>query len=140
MNDKIKAISTLFLIAVFCVLFAACSPAHNKSAEMSHDAYSHWYTCSECEEKLEKGDHVWVKGRTASCTAKATRKCSVCGYEEEIGKLHNLTFVEAKTATATTHGNIEYYQCEGGCGKKFADANGIIELTDEEVNTYVVSA
>lgn len=41
---------------------------------------------------------------------------------------HKLTKVEAKAATATEDGNIEYYKCEG-CGKYFKDAEGTQEIT-----------
>ena len=40
---------------------------------------------------------------------------------------HKLTKVEAKSATCTTEGNIEYYKCDS-CGKLFKDATGTTEI------------
>ena len=43
---------------------------------------------------------------------------------------HNLTLVAAKAATCTTAGNSAYYTCDG-CDKWFADATGLVEITDK---------
>ncbi len=50
----------------------------------------------------------------------------------EVDKLtHQPKLVEAKEATVTEQGNIQYYHCEN-CGKYFADANGTKEISFEE--------
>ena len=64
--------------------------------------------------------------------------CSVC--EEEISREtiatdlvpHKLTLIEYKAPTDTEDGNIEHYKCDV-CERLFADADGTIELTEEDV-------
>ena len=57
--------------------------------------------------KLPMAEHTYFD----DCSA----ICEVCGYEREAG--HNVIHVEAKDATCTELGNIEYWTCEhcGGC-------------------------
>ena len=43
---------------------------------------------------------------------------------------HALTKIEAKAATCTKDGNIEHYTCED-CGKYYADAAGMLEITEK---------
>lgn len=70
-----------------------------------------------------QNDHA---GGTASCTDKAV--CSTCG--EEYGELvkHSLVKTEAKGATCTEDGNIEYWTCSV-CHKIFSDENGTTEVS-----------
>lgn len=65
-------------------------------------------------------------GGTATCTQKA--KCAICG--EEYGELanHSLSKTDAKEATCTEDGNIEYWHCKD-CKKYFSDAAGTNEIT-----------
>mgnify|MGYP002518487672 CR=1 FL=1 len=50
----------------------------------------------------------------------------------EVDKLtHQPKLVEAKEATVTEQGNIQYYHCDN-CDKYFADANGMKEISFEE--------
>ncbi|MBR4023762.1 MAG: leucine-rich repeat protein, partial [Firmicutes bacterium] len=62
--------------------------------------------------------------------------CTRCGdtiYGTEIAPLgHELTKVDAKEATETEEGNIEYWVCET-CGKYFADSEGLTEISAESV-------
>ena len=44
--------------------------------------------------------------------------CEICGYEREAG--HNVIHVEAKAATCTEMGNIEYWYCDA-CGMAWLD-------------------
>ena len=46
--------------------------------------------------------------------------------------IHKLVHYDAKAATTTAEGNIEYWFC-AGCGKYFADEEGAKELTKDEV-------
>lgn len=79
---------------------------------------------------------VAVAGKDATCTETGLtegKKCSVCGETTVAQKTidvlsHKLRKVEAKEATYTEPGNIEYYICD--CGKLFADAEGKKEITD----------
>ena len=62
------------------------------------------------------------------------------------GHTHTLTHVEAKDATCSETGNVEYWHCDG-CDKNFADAEGKKELTtvttpidrDNHVHTKLVN-
>ena len=45
---------------------------------------------------------------------------------------HTMTHVEAKAATCTEDGNVEYYECSV-CEKKFADEEGTTEITTDVV-------
>ena len=47
---------------------------------------------------------------------------------------HDLKHTEAKDATCTEAGNIEYWTCSG-CGKLFSDEAGTKEITEEETVT-----
>ncbi len=67
-------------------------------------------------------------GGTATCKDKA--KCEVCG--ESYGKLDsnnhaNLKHIDAKAATKTSEGNIEYWYCNG-CNKCYKDAAAATEI------------
>ena len=47
---------------------------------------------------------------------------------EEPGHTHSMSHVDAKAATCSEPGNVEYWHCDG-CGKNFADKEGEEELT-----------
>ena len=46
----------------------------------------------------------------------------------------DLKHIEAKAATKTAEGNIEYWYCEG-CGKYYKDAKATQEITKEQIVT-----
>lgn len=73
-------------------------------------------------------------GGTATCTQKA--KCDICG--EEYGELanHSLSKTDAKEATCTEDGNIEYWTCSV-CNKYFSDETGTNEI---EKDSWVIKA
>lgn len=48
-----------------------------------------------------------------------------------------LDYVEAKDATCTEKGNIEYYICQE-CKKYYSDAEGIHEITQEDIETPLI--
>ena len=76
----------------------------------------------------------------ATCTSAAVyyKSCSRCGdvstetfeYGEKIG--HEMTKTEAKSATCTEAGNVEYYTCSN-CNKKFSDEDGTDTITKTEI-------
>ena len=72
-------------------------------------------------------------GGTATCTAKA--KCADCGAEYgDTNPNHHgdkLKHVEAKDATTSEEGNIEYWYCEA-CEKYFSDADAKNEITQAQ--------
>ena len=66
-----------------------------------------------------------------------THKCSLCNsivkvYKDDVLKPHKLTHHEAKTATCTEAGNIEYWQCSV-CNKLFSDEATTKEFTDATI-------
>ena len=74
-------------------------------------------------------------GGTATCKDKAI--CEVCG--ESYGKLDpnnhaNLKHIDAKAATKTSEGNIEYWYCDG-CNKYYKDAKATQETTKAQTVT-----
>ena len=73
-------------------------------------------------------------GGVATCISRAV--CEVC--HEEYGELnkdnHKLQHVEAKAATVTQEGNIEYYYCSL-CLKYFADSNASKQIDKDSVVT-----
>ena len=74
-------------------------------------------------------------GGTAACTERAV--CEVCGkaYGELDPKNHtDLKHNEAKAATKTAEGNIEYWYC-GGCGKYYSDKDGTKEIKKADTVT-----
>ena len=74
-------------------------------------------------------------GGTATCKDKA--KCAACGktYGELDAKNHaNLKHIDAKAATRTAEGNIEYWYCSG-CKKYYKDAKATQEITKAQTVT-----
>ena len=74
-------------------------------------------------------------GGTATCTEKAV--CEVCGkaYGKTDSNNHtDLKHIDAKAATKTAEGNIEYWYC-GGCDKYYSDKDGINEIKKADTVT-----
>ena len=78
-------------------------------------------------------------GGTATCTERAV--CEVCGkaFGDLDGNHHaNLKHIDAKAATKTAGGNIEYWYCED-CDKYFADAAATKEIKQADTVTAKLS-
>ena len=74
-------------------------------------------------------------GGKATCTEKAV--CEVCGkaYGKPDSNNHtDLKHIDAKAATKTAEGNIEYWYC-GGCDKYYSDKDGTKEITKADTVT-----
>ena len=74
-------------------------------------------------------------GGKATCAEKAV--CEVCGkaYGEPDSNNHtDLKHIDAKAATKTAEGNIEYWYC-GGCDKYYSDKDGINEIKKADTVT-----
>ena len=74
-------------------------------------------------------------GGKATCTEKAV--CEVCGkaYGKPDSNNHtDLKHIDAKAATKTAGGNIEYWYC-GGCDKYYSDKDGINEIKKADTVT-----
>ena len=88
------------------------------------------HTCDYCGKKLTEHS-----GGKATCKGKA--KCEVCGaeYGELDANNHSdLKHIDAKAATKTAEGNIEYWYCEG-CGKYYSDKDGTEEIAKADIVT-----
>ena len=89
----------------------------------------HWQVCA-CGAVFNKRGH---SGGTANCTEKAV--CADCGakYGNTNSSNHDdkLKHVEAKAATTSEEGNIEYWYCEA-CGKYYSDAGAENEIPQSE--------
>lgn len=102
-----------------------CGKILSKCADTNKD-----HKCDLCGKTLS--EHT---GGTATCKDKT--KCAVCGesYGELDANNHtDLKHIEAKAATKTSEGNIEYWYCEG-CGKYYKDAKATQEITKEQTVT-----
>ena len=78
-------------------------------------------------------------GGKATCTERAV--CKVCGkaFGDLDGNHHaNLKHIDAKAATKTAGGNIEYWYCED-CDKYFADAAATKEIKQADTVTAKLS-
>ena len=74
-------------------------------------------------------------GGKATCTEKAV--CEFCGKAYGKTDLNNhtdLKHIDAKAATKTAEGNIEYWYC-GGCDKYYSDKDGINEIKKADTVT-----
>ena len=74
-------------------------------------------------------------GGTATCSEKAV--CEYCGkaYGKPDSNNHtDLKHIDAKAATKTAEGNIEYWYC-GGCDKYYSDKDGINEIKKADTVT-----
>ncbi len=74
-------------------------------------------------------------GGKATCTEKAV--CEYCGKaygELDVNNHTDLKHIDAKAATNTAEGNIEYWYC-GGCDKYYADKGGINEIKKADTVT-----
>lgn len=111
---------------------------HNYGDSYKSDADNHWKEC-DCGKIIDKaahsfGDWYVVKEATEAETGIKEKACTVCGYKvtESIPTLkHTLEKIEAKAPTEDADGNIEYFKCSG-CGKLFADADGVTEISLED--------
>ena len=126
-----------------------CSECGAKADEAEHTDTDKDHKCDVCEKVLSEcadtnKDHKCDlcgkvlsehTGGTATCKDKAV--CEVCG--ESYGELDSnnhadMKHIEAKAATKTAEGNIEYWYCDG-CGKYFADKDGNKEITKADTVT-----
>ena len=90
---------------------------------------------------IKATDHVWgdwavTKAATETEEGEESRSCSKCGKTETRSvsvseHMHTLIKTEAKSATCTKNGNIEYYKCSE-CGKLFSDAEGTNEINEKD--------
>ena len=87
--------------------FPMTLPATNAHIDENDD-----HKCDTCETVMSECEDADKDG-----------KCDVCGKSLVTEHVHELEHVEAKAATCTENGNIEYWYCEG-CDSYFTDAEG----------------
>ena len=106
---------------------------HKAVSAWTQENGKHYHKCEYgCDTHLDEAD---CSGGEATCTSLAV--CDICG--EEYGEINaanhtNLVKTEAKPATHTETGNIEYWYCDG-CNKYFSDEAGTKEIVLE--NTVI---
>ncbi|MBR1382833.1 MAG: LPXTG cell wall anchor domain-containing protein, partial [Ruminococcus sp.] len=127
-----------------------------KEATCAEEGYTGDTYCTDCGELIETGEvipktnvhkNTEIRGYIAPTVDSegytGDTYCLDCGelikYGEVIpAHVHQLKKIEAVAATHFAAGNIEYYVCEED-GMKFADAEGTIPLTDEEIEIPVIA-
>ena len=115
------------------ILKASTYPAKENSFKLIVSAKTADGFAFSAEKKVTiQNEHT---GGTATCKDKAI--CEVCG--ESYGKLDpnnhaNLKHIDAKAATKTSEGNIEYWYCDG-CNKYYKDAKATQEITKAQTVT-----
>ena len=100
----------------------------------NHEDADKDHICDYCGKIIS--NHI---GGKATCAEKAV--CEICGkaYGDLDGNHHaNLKHIDAKAATKTAGGNIEYWYCED-CGKYFADAAATKEIKQADTVTAKLS-
>ena len=119
-----------------------------KASTCTEAGNAEYVTCNDCgaiisgsDEPLPRADHTpEVRGAKAHTATEdgytGDTYCSVCGELIEKGKVipagHVTHKVEAKEATCTAEGNIEYWTCER-CDVLFADEEATEEIAAEDV-------
>ena len=107
-----------------CVKKAICSVCNAEYGDLNASNHKH------TELRDVKAATEQEKGYTGDTWCLDCNKKIAEGTE--VDKLtHQPKLVEAKEATVTEQGNIQYYRCDN-CDKYFADANGTNEISFEE--------
>ena len=103
---------------------------HDWSAWTSNGDGTHSRRCT-----CNAAETVNCSGGTTTCKDKAV--CEICkeSYGSPDPNNHaDLKHIDAKAATATAEGNIEYWYCDG-CKKYFSDASAKTEITKAQTVT-----
>ena len=103
---------------------------HDWANYMNNGEY-HWKECQRCEEVGFKEKHNFGEWVTSEKEGYSTRTCEICGYEEEKSECE-IVHVEAKEATCTEDGNIEYWYCKVH-HDYFLDKNLTVSTTKDDV-------
>ena len=96
----------------------------------NHEDADKNHICDYCDKVIT--NHT---GGKATCTEKAV--CEYCGKtygELDVNNHTDLKHIDAKAATKTAEGNIEYWYC-GGCDKYYSDKDGINEIKKADTVT-----
>ena len=128
------------------------SKTEEKAATCTEAGNIEYWTCGICKKLFSDAEgtteinekdtvvaatgHAWgewteVKPATEEEEGLATRTCSNDESHKEERTIHSLEKTEAKDATCTEAGNIEYWTC-GICKKLFKDSEGTQEISQEE--------
>ncbi len=90
---------------------------HNFDTVWHTDPTGHYHICTVCG----KNDEITAHTPGAEATEASAQICTICEYVivPQLSHTHNLTKVEAHSASCLENGSIAYYTC--GCGKWFLD-------------------
>lgn len=123
---------------------------HNPSSSWQSDSTHHWHGCTEgnCNEQIDKAEHTSSsyiydsEGHYKICSVCSAKfdegthtdgeSCTICGYNPD--HIHSLEHVEAKEATCTESGNVEYWHCTG-CNMNYSSQSATTVL-----DTVVISS
>ncbi len=106
---------------------------HDFAVEWSYNNKSHWYECA-CGAKNNTTSHKfeWIVDREATVNNPGLKheECKVCEAVrnedtviEQLEHTHAMFKIDARTATCTTDGNIDYYICIE-CNNCYLDETG----------------
>ena len=115
------------------VFLVITEPHKHTYGAWSHNETEHWRECTDpnCQGKddsvIDKAPHSAV----ATCTEAAVCVCGVELGGKDPDNHSDLRHVDAKKATKSAEGNIEYWYCEG-CGKYYSDEAATTEITEAE--------
>ena len=106
---------------------------HSWSDEWQKNETHHWHECTAANcpitDNSKKDGYAVHSGGTATCTEKAV--CEICNQKYGDLAPHKVTHTEAKAATCTKKGNVEYWHCSV-CGKNFTSEACDTEIADVE--------
>lgn len=138
------------------------SKVNAKAATCTEDGHDEYYECGTCHVKFSDAEgkneitkenvipklgHAWDEGKVTQapgCETKGVKSFSCTrdgctGSKEEAMEplghdVDHLEYHKRKDATDDEDGHEEYYSCpREGCGQKFADAEGKVKVTDEDI-------
>ena len=101
---------------------SVCGEVEKEEIPATGHAWSEWTVVREATED-EEGLETRTCGNDASHTEERTIP--------KLAHVHNLTKTEAKEASCTEDGNVEFWTCSK-CGKVYSDGEGVNEVSIEE--------
>lgn len=108
-----------------------------KSCSVCGQALNETFESGEKNPNVHTGNEEFKEAVEATCKQPGNtgdKYCKDCQTKladgEPVLAGHKLKKVEKVQSTCNNEGNIEYYRCEGICGKLFEDAEGNKEITD----------
>lgn len=132
----------LLFVLIAIMMTVSCAIALTACEENESDNQSHFHTLMHHDEAAptctENGNiEYWECSECGKYFSDANGDVEIVDKNSVIvSASHSLIYNEAREATCTADGNIEYWECEI-CGKYYADENGENEITDINSVTIV---